>query len=119
MTRPRRPFTRPALAALFAIGFLGALVSCSPEEPDRRETEASTRTVAAGTWEQEDQAGRRAMCEGIAVFGADWMTDQMEKGLTGSAAYTMYPAAAVEYIIEQCGGEGLWPDWATDAPIPE
>lgn len=121
MTRPVRPFTRPALAALFAVGFLGALVSlssCSPEEPEAFSTEQRTRAVAAATWDQQEDPERESLCEGIVIFGVGWAVDQISYGLSGAAA-ELDPEMAVQYIIERCGAENLWPVWAADTPLPE
>lgn len=111
MTRPLKRFTRPALAALFAVGFLGALISCSPED----ETEAHTRKVAAATWGQQVYAERQGLCEEVVLYGADQAAVVMAPGLADG----LDPEVTVQYMIERCGAEGLWPVWATDAPLPQ
>lgn len=125
-TRPRTRFTRPVLAALFAVGFLGALASlssCTPEDQPREQNEAlrvenRTRLVAAMSWEESDLDTRTILCESIAAFGPDWAADQVVQGMSPATLADIDPRISVDFVTERCVQENLWPVWATSFPYP-
>ncbi|MFB7440227.1 hypothetical protein ACFC01_18020 [Streptomyces mirabilis] len=89
--------TRHALAAILATAAF-ALTACtstpdtsgdSPATTTITETtpatpapdpEDMTQTVVDLSWNQQTEADKNAMCDGIAMFGPDWAAQQMQLG---------------------------------------
>ncbi|MFE2311647.1 hypothetical protein ACFXC8_00350 [Streptomyces sp. NPDC059441] len=104
--------TRHTLAAILAAAVL-TLTACTstpasvdnPATTTVTETEHATpsdddmtQTVVDLSWDQQTDADKNAMCDGLALFGTEWGADQMRAGAGGDDSLDWDRAAV---LVEQ------------------